>query len=407
MIKIQNKIPIFISLIIMIVAQMGTNFYLVSLPKVALYFNVDYSLVLDTIYFYLIPYGVCQLFIAPFVNRLGFKNIALIGFLIFSIGALTIIFSHNIFYFSLGRTIQGFGGSMIYVLIRMLIQQSYKPDETNIAFSIVESFAIATPAIAPIVGAYLLNFISWKGLFVIILAYCIFATIFILKFLKNEKIRPAPKFKTITRGYFALLKNWSYFRFLIAILGICMPTFFCLATVPFILSEKFYLKPLHYSLLMSFCILGSFFGSLTSKFANERGLKNRLIRFANLLLFIDGIALLSSYLFGFFSLKIFVFCAFAVFFCYGAIFPNLMADSFREVNGRTGLEIALLGFFQVSGSAIFNFCITRIFAKPEDALPTIFIFASFIVFFAYKIPKQSLKKDPLWNSLNFLKKRLT
>ncbi len=391
----------------MIAAQIGTNFYLVALPQVARYFEVASSIVLDTLYYYLIPYGFCQLFIAPFINRLGFKSTAMIGFLIFVVGVLMIIFAPSILFFSLGRTVQGFGGAIIYVIIRMLIQRSYTPEETNIAFSIVESFAMATPIIAPIVGAYLLKFLDWRGLFYFILLYCIFAVFMLSRLMKNHKIYPTPKLKTIVKGYAELLKNWSYSRFLISALAICMPTFFCLAIVPFILNDRFGLVATQYSFVMSLCVVGSFFGSVFSKFANERGFKSKLIRFATILLCLNGFTLFFAQLNGFFPILFFIPICIIVFFCYGSIFPNVMADSFKQVPNKTGLEVALIGFFQVAGSAIMNFLITRFIPVPENALSFIFIFASIIIFFSYKIPKKSPKKEPLWSSINFLKKRLT
>ncbi len=405
MIKLQDKTPIFISLIIMIAAQIGTNFYLVALPQVAKFFASSPAMVLDTVYYYLIPYGLCQLFIAPFVNRLGFKKTALIGFFVFTLGILTIIFSPSIFFFSLGRVIQGFGGATIYVIIRMLIQKSYKPEETNIAFSIIESFAMATPIIAPILGAYLLKIMDWRGLFYFILIYCLFAIFMVLKLMQNQKIYPTPKIKAIIKGYKILLIKWEYSRFLISALALCMPTFFGLATIPFVLSGRFNLAPTQYSFLMSLCIVGSFFGSFFSKIANERGFKNNLIKFAITLLFLDGIFLF--FMQSILLLPVFIFACVIVFFTYGAVFPNIMADYFKQITNKTGLEVALIGFFQVAGSAIINFFITRFTSSVEQALSFIFIFASVVIFFTYKIPTNQSKKDPIWHSIKFLKKRLT
>ena len=398
MAKLQDKKPILIAVIIMIAAQMGTNFYLVAMPIVAAYFKQPTTVILDTVYYYLIPYGICQVLFAPFVNRIGFKLSSQIGFGIFASGGVTILLSTNISTFIAGRVIQGIGGAIIYVIIRMIIQKNYKETETNIAFSIIESFAMATPVVAPVVGAYLISFFSWQSLFYVILAYTLFAFICATKVLNSERASYAPKLSFIANNYFNLIKNFAYSRFLLVILFIFASTYLSLFLLPFVLSKDFGLSPKQYSLFMSLTIFASLSGTLASKFANERNLKTKLIKIATFILIFAGFAikLIDHSLFAFIS------SIMAVFFSFGVIFPNAMADSFKQVPNKTGSEVALIGLFQVTGGAVLNFTVTRFFQRPEDALFIIFIISGVAILLLYRVPAQNSMKEPLLNSLKIL-----
>lgn len=382
--KLQNKKPLIIAVIIMIASQMGTNFYFVSLPLVASYFNKPASLVLDTVYYYLLSYGLAQLVVAPFISRIGFKNTAIMGFSIFAVGIIIILLAPSLFVLIVGRSIQGFGGATMYVLIRTLIQKKYHEKETNIAFSILESFAMITPTLAPLFAASLLEFVSWKGLFYFILCYVVFAIIMINKMLDNIKIKPTPRLKSILLNYKNLLLNFNYVRFLIVILFTFTPTIFCLSSLPVILSGNFGFTPIQYSLCMSLSMCGSFLGTIFSKVANQNNTKNNAIKVAIFTMIFSGIIMKAINILNINSLILFMLSVSAIFFSFGVIFPNAVADSFKKVSHKTGAEVALLGFFQVAGSGVINFTLTRFVSNPANLLWILFIICGFCIMFAYK-----------------------
>ena len=372
----------------MIATQMGTNFYLIALPSVANYFNQPSSLILNTVYYYLIPYGLFQLFIAPFVNSIGFKRTALWGFFTFALGAIIILCASNIFVFSIGRVIQGVGGSTAYVMIRMIIQRKYKADQTNIAFSILESFAMATPGIAPLLGAYILQFFPWQGLFYFILAYVAFAVFMVTKMLDNTGLQPPPRLQKILSNYKELILNFNYLRFLFVILFAISPTIFSLSNIPFILHESFGLSIIIYSICMSLTICGSFFGTIFSRIANENGFKNKAIKLAIFIMIFSGSLLAMATWLELHSVLFFMLAVIAIFFSFGVIFPNAVADSFKQIKNKTGAEVALLGCFQVSGGAILNFVLGMFLTNPEVLLPLLFVVSGISIGLFYKFDKK-------------------
>lgn len=387
--KIKDKKPIIVGVIMMMTAQLGTNFYIIVLPIIAAYYRISEAVALNTIYFYLVSYGISQLFVAPYINRFGFKTSALFGFLMFGLGVVILLNAPNIIVFGLGRIVQGIGGSTLYVIIRMLIQKNYIGVETNIAFSIVESFAVLTPALAPIFGAYVVTFFPWQSLFYIMMFAAFVAAFVISRLVKDERIKPTPKLGVIFANYFSLIKNLHYTR-LLCVTAFCFaPIVFSLSVLPFILGQIFNLQPSQYSFIVGFTIFGSFFGSFLSKKANEKGFKNLAVRVAIFIMLFAGFMLYLSWFFQLYFLSTFIANIMFIFFAYGIIFPNAMADSFKQVTHKTGAEVALFGFFQVSIGSIFNLIVTRIWQKPEEGMFVIAILSAILIFFLYKLPEEA------------------
>jgi hypothetical protein len=66
--------PIFLLGLLLIGAQLGINFYITALPLIAFEVGASEVQLVRTMYYYLIPYGIIGIFLAPFAYKIGFKS---------------------------------------------------------------------------------------------------------------------------------------------------------------------------------------------------------------------------------------------------------------------------------------------------------------------------------------------
>ena len=83
-------------------------------------FSVSVAAAQWTLTFYLLGFGLSQLVYGPLTDCLGRRNVLLISFLIFILGCLLCVVSHNISMLLISRFIAGIGGGASGVINRAI-----------------------------------------------------------------------------------------------------------------------------------------------------------------------------------------------------------------------------------------------------------------------------------------------
>lgn len=379
--------PLLTAISILIVAQLGISLYLPALPGIASFYGTRESAVAATLYAYLIPYGVAQILFAVFYIKLGFRRSISIGFTLFCSGTLAVMFSPDLYFFTLSRIIQGFGGGILSVMVRILIKDQYQGDELNIAFSYLEMFAAITPAFAPFLGALFIQDYSWKLLFVLMLAIgsCVFFSVYYLnvKLTAATALSPSKAFK----DYALILKDKRYVLGLLARLLIYASVLIYLSGAPFLFIKGFGLSPEVYGYLMILAAGGTFLGSSLS----ARRAACRSVRPGQRISFLGAASMLVAYLvatrFNTLSLSLSVISIVLISVSYGLLFPNITATIVKLKLGDSGADVALAGAVQLIGASLINFAATQIHCDWQLTMGALFSFVAVALLVILKEPK--------------------
>jgi DHA1 family bicyclomycin/chloramphenicol resistance-like MFS transporter len=147
----------------------STDLYLPGIPQLIESLAADVSQGQLTLSVFLMGFAIGQLFYGGISDRHGRKPILYLGLLIYLAGTLACIFSPDINTLIGARFVQGLGGASAPVLARAMVSDSYsRVDAARIMASIAGAMALI-PAIAPVIGSWLLYVFEWRAHFVLLL----------------------------------------------------------------------------------------------------------------------------------------------------------------------------------------------------------------------------------------------
>ncbi|ADN35774.1 major facilitator superfamily MFS_1 [Methanolacinia petrolearia DSM 11571] len=131
-----------IGLIVLLSAfvPLSTDLYLPALPGMVDYFGVPVMLVNLTLILFFIVFSAGMLFWGPLSDKYGRRPI-------------------------LFRAIQAAGGSAASAVATAMVKDLYAGRKQESVLAIVQSMVVISPAVAPVLGAFMLPYTSWQGLF--------------------------------------------------------------------------------------------------------------------------------------------------------------------------------------------------------------------------------------------------
>ncbi|WWY81607.1 multidrug effflux MFS transporter [Pediococcus pentosaceus] len=147
---------------------LSMDMYLPGLPEMQRAFHSSASILQLSITFCLIGLAVGQLIVGPISDRIGRRVPLVVGFGLYAVTSLMLIFTTNIYLFIGIRLIQGLAGSTGQVLSRAVARDLFNGHELTKFYAMLMAVNGAFPIIAPIIGGALLSIVQWQGIFVLL-----------------------------------------------------------------------------------------------------------------------------------------------------------------------------------------------------------------------------------------------
>lgn len=188
----------------------ATDIYIASLPQMVADFHSTPQTVNLTLSSYSIGIAFGVLFTGELSNRFGRRKVLLWGVSCFSIAAGLITFAPTIWGIIILRVIQSFGCAVILIVPRLILKDCMDEREQVHANGVLLMGLIISPAIAPVLGAYIATYLSWHYcfLFSAIAGFILVAiTKKILPETNLERISRIPSLQRYLKGYLSLSKN--------------------------------------------------------------------------------------------------------------------------------------------------------------------------------------------------------
>jgi DHA1 family bicyclomycin/chloramphenicol resistance-like MFS transporter len=156
-----------IGLIVLLSAfvPLSTDLYLPALPGMVDYFGVPVMLVNLTLILFFIVFSAGMLFWGPLSDKYGRRPILLTGLAIYIAASAGCAFSWDIWHLILFRALQAAGGSAASAVATAMVKDLYAGRKQESVLAIVQSMVVISPAVAPVLGAFMLPYTSWQGLF--------------------------------------------------------------------------------------------------------------------------------------------------------------------------------------------------------------------------------------------------
>lgn len=156
---------------------LSTDLYLPALPHMVASFHTNASLLNLTITFFFIFYAGGMLFWGPLSDKYGRKPILLMGLFLYTISSMLCANSSTVYQLIVFRILQAIASGAVVSVATAVVKDVYDGQKRVSILAMVQSMAMMTPVIAPVLGAFILNFTSWHGVFWMLSAISIIAIV--------------------------------------------------------------------------------------------------------------------------------------------------------------------------------------------------------------------------------------
>ena len=187
--KHHQGIATFLAFALIPLSGFATDVYLPSLPNMANQLHISELQVQLTLSFFLISYGVSQLFIGSFLDSFGRFKISFYSLLILAASCILVANTHNIYLIYLMRVVHGITVSAIVVSKRAYFVDLFTGEKLKHYLSLFTIIWSTGPIVAPFVGGYLEKSFGWESNFyflaIFALAFALLEYLFSGETLKN------------------------------------------------------------------------------------------------------------------------------------------------------------------------------------------------------------------------------
>lgn len=145
---------------------LALDLYLAGLPALAADLRADPAVAQLSISLCLVGLALGQLAAGPLSDRVGRRGPLLAGVVCFTVSAFGCALAPRIDVLLGLRLLTGLGGGAGVVIARAMVRDLYQGQAALRAFSLVAVVSGVAPVVAPLLGAGMLTFTTWRGVFV-------------------------------------------------------------------------------------------------------------------------------------------------------------------------------------------------------------------------------------------------
>jgi MFS family permease len=338
----QQQIATLLALALLPLSGFATDIYIPSMPAMGAALHVTSLQVQLTLSFFLISYGVAQLFVGSIVDSFGRYKLTLAALGLFILACLVSATTGNIYLLYAMRVVQGVTVAGIVVAKRAYFVDVYSGERLRSYLSIFTIIWSAGPIIAPFLGGYLQDFFGWEANFYFLAAFA--AVLLVLEVLfSRETLRTPTEFRLrrLAAIYGEMISTLD-FTLGIVLLGLAYSMVMVYnMSGPFIIEHQLQLSPViagYCSLLVG---LAWMVGGFLSKATIKRPFYKKLLVNMGVQVGFTGLMLVSlGWLVNLYTLVSF---AFLIHVCAGYTFNNYFTRSLSRFPQNAGISGGLTG----------------------------------------------------------------
>jgi DHA1 family bicyclomycin/chloramphenicol resistance-like MFS transporter len=229
--------------------------------------GVDALAMQQTISVYLFGYALMSLMHGPISDAVGRKRVILAGVIIFTVASIGCALARDMPTMLLFRALQGLSAGVGMIVGRAVVRDALDGHDAQKLMSQISMIFGVAPAIAPVIGGWILGWSNWHMIFWFLAAFSLallLVTVLALPESHPAENRLALHPKVLLRGYEDILKN-SRFR-LLALSGTANfgALFIYISSAPAFVLKLLKLNPQQFVLFFAPTIGGMILGAFVS-----------------------------------------------------------------------------------------------------------------------------------------------
>ena len=249
------------TLIVMMTVQwMTLDMYLPALPVLKVEFGASEALLNISLNSDLFACAVGTLIGGTISDKYGRNPIMIIGLLLAGLPLLAAAFAQGVWLLTVMRGLSGLGGGFALTVAAAIVRDSFKGRTFQTVTTLTQAAAVIGPLFAPAIGAFLIEYLSWRWIF-LLEGGAILITLF--PFLVSQETWPEEKRQVenvlqATLQTFSIVRNSKLLAFIGTTMLITIPMWAYLAVCSYVYYDFFGVSNLEYVVLYALGSLVSF-----------------------------------------------------------------------------------------------------------------------------------------------------
>ena len=332
----------------------AVNLYLPALPDVASDLHASTSAAQLTLALFLVGAAAGQLIFGPLSDVFGRRRPLLAGMLIFAAASILCAVAPSLATLCIARLLQGAGAASGMVIGRSLVRDLFGLTDSARYYSRLMLISGVAPIAAPLIGALLLQVMSWHGIFVVTavggLALTAGAARWLPETLPRDARRSAEPIETF-RTFGRLLRHRRFVGCVLTLAFTMGALVSYLSTATFVIQDGYGASPQLFGALYGVIAIATVTGGQINAHLLHRYGAAQLTAVGLGLLLIGSSALLAVALTGL-GLAAVALCMVCMMSSWGFVQGNVVAIALAEHAPVAGSASALLGVAQYATGAL-------------------------------------------------------
>ncbi|MEL6100178.1 MAG: Bcr/CflA family efflux MFS transporter [Pseudomonadota bacterium] len=303
---------------------------------------------------FMVGLGAGTLIAGPLSDAFGRKPIVYLGIVVYIIGAMIAWLTQSFDWMIMGRFVQGFGAAGPRIVSLAIIRDLYVGRDMARIMSLTLMIFLIFPAIAPAIGAAIIDYAGWRAIFAVFVLFGLFLLVWfglrVQETLPQNRRRPL-RFGKIIQAVAEMFRNTTA-RISIFVQTLMLGTLFGLLTmVQPIFAETFDRAESFPYWFGAIALLSGLSSLLNSRIVGRFGM-SQLVTWALILqIFLSVSALILIWTPGSWDFPVYVVWQFGVLFQAGLTVANLNALAMKEMGHIAGIAASVIGAFATVGGA--------------------------------------------------------
>lgn len=245
-------------------SSLVNDMYLPTIPSMMKEFHTTPSMTQMGISMAMAGMGIGSVLWGSASDRYGRKPILIISLIIFVLSTALSLFSHTITFFIVCRLFQGLGAGGAMVLSTSIPADVYMGRQLAKLMAIMGAVNGVAPALGPVLGGFMTDWVGWHGIFVVLLAIGVGMTFWTTRY--NETLPLQRRLKTgslsgYLKAYRSLFTN-GRFMIYVTIKAVAIGLLYAyIASAPFIIQTHYGFDAMTFGLIFGGNALAMSIGS--------------------------------------------------------------------------------------------------------------------------------------------------
>lgn len=318
--------------------QISETIYTPALPSVASGLSTSAYMVEVTLSIYFLGFALGVMLWGTISDYFGRRASMLAGIVIYGLGTIGCGSAMTVEMLLAFRFLQAFGASVGSVITQTILRDSFDGNERTKLFSVMSGALAFSPAIGPLLGGFISEYMGWRANFWALTALA--AGLFLWTWYSLPETRPKYIQKhNLSRLIARMMTSsnlWGHILLIGATNGIIFGFY---QEAPFVFIDQLGMQPAHYG---CFGLLIAAATIVSARITYKSG-KQNLIQIGTACILIGGIILTTTVLIGFFNLWTALITLFLIFLGVGLIIPNSLSHALKPYQEMAGTAGSIFG----------------------------------------------------------------